>query len=196
MFEIVLHGRQQRRRPTEDQQPDQCQSGEHHGRRQAREHPVSPEFWRASRCAVIDTRHHVVNHRLDGPVGAKAVETVVQIVGKCHSLMSSPQKREAPRVCFATDFPIKDQNDDRKPTQRLYQAQIPLAEAWGGREVASPTASASSLRFVHRAGPNPQYFNTGRGVTADNFASDQFTGFHAKVVPGTNEYYFLIDPPW
>jgi len=34
------------------------------------------------------------------------------------------------------------------------------------------------------AGPNPRYFGPGRGVTYLNFLSDQFTGFHAAVVPG------------
>jgi TnpA family transposase len=67
-----------------------------------------------------------------------------------------------------------------------YQATIPLARAWGGGEVAS----ADGLRFVVpvrtvNAGPNPKYFGVGRGVTYYNFTSDQFTGFHAIVIPGT-----------
>jgi TnpA family transposase len=67
-----------------------------------------------------------------------------------------------------------------------YQATIPLAQTWGGGEVAS----ADGLRFVVpvrtlNAGPNPKYFGVGRGVTYYNFTSDQFTGFHAVVVPGT-----------
>jgi Tn3 transposase DDE domain/Domain of unknown function (DUF4158) len=67
-----------------------------------------------------------------------------------------------------------------------YHAQIPLARAWGGGEVAS----ADGLRFIVpvrtlNAGPNPKYFNAGRGVTYYNFTSDQFIGFHAIVVPGT-----------
>jgi TnpA family transposase len=46
------------------------------------------------------------------------------------------------------------------------------------------------MRFVVpvrtiNAGPNPKYFGTGRGVTYFNFTSDQFTGFHSIVVPGT-----------
>ena len=65
------------------------------------------------------------------------------------------------------------------------QMTIPLAQHWGGGEVAS----ADGLRFVVpvrtlNAGPNPRYFGTGRGVTYYNFTSDQFTGFHAIVVPG------------
>jgi TnpA family transposase len=74
-----------------------------------------------------------------------------------------------------------------------YQAQIPLARAWGGGEVAS----ADGLRFVVpvrtlNAGPNSKYFGTGRGVTYYNFTSDQFTGFHAIVVPGTLRDSLLI----
>ena len=67
-----------------------------------------------------------------------------------------------------------------------HQATIPLAQAWGGGELAS----ADGLRFVVpvrtlNAAPNPKYFGVGRGVTYYNFTSDQFTGFHAVVVPGT-----------
>ncbi|MBD2309539.1 Tn3 family transposase [Chroococcidiopsis sp. FACHB-1243] len=66
------------------------------------------------------------------------------------------------------------------------QAQIPLAQMWGGGEVAS----ADGLRFVVpvrtlNAGPNSKYFGQGRGITYYNFTSDQFTGFHGLVVPGT-----------
>jgi TnpA family transposase len=76
-----------------------------------------------------------------------------------------------------------------------YQARIPLARAWGGGEVAS----ADGLRFVVpvrtlNAGPNPKYFHTGRGVTYYNFTSDQFTGFHAIVVPGTiRDSLFILE---
>lgn len=40
------------------------------------------------------------------------------------------------------------------------------------------------VRSVH-VEPNRRYFGTGRGVTYYNFTSDQFTGFHAIVIPGT-----------
>lgn len=67
-----------------------------------------------------------------------------------------------------------------------YQATIPLARIWGGGEVAS----ADGLRFVTpirtiNSGPNPKYFGFGRGITYYNFTSDQYTGFHGIVVPGT-----------
>ncbi len=66
------------------------------------------------------------------------------------------------------------------------QSHIPLAQTWGGGEVAS----ADGLRFVVpvrtiNAGPNRKYFGKGRGITYYNFTSDQFTGFHGLVVPGT-----------
>lgn len=63
---------------------------------------------------------------------------------------------------------------------------LPLAQSWGSGEVAS----ADGLRFVVpvrtlHAGWNGKYFGTQRGVTYYNFTSDQFTGFHGIVVPGT-----------
>lgn len=66
------------------------------------------------------------------------------------------------------------------------QTQIPLAQAWGGGDVAS----ADGVRFVVpvrtlNAGPNSKYFGRGRGITYYNFTSDQFTGFHGLVIPGT-----------
>ena len=75
------------------------------------------------------------------------------------------------------------------------QSTIPLAQAWGGGEVAS----ADGLRFVVpvrtlNAGPNRKYFNAERGVTYYNFTSDQFTGFHAIVIPGTlRDSMYILD---
>ena len=64
--------------------------------------------------------------------------------------------------------------------------RIPLASFWGGGEVAS----ADGMRFVVpvqtiHAGPNGKYFGRRRGVTYYTFTSDQFTGFHHLVIPGT-----------
>ena len=70
-----------------------------------------------------------------------------------------------------------------------------MQEVWGGGEVAS----ADGLRFVVpvrtiNAGPNPKYFRGGRGVTYYNFTSDQYTGFHAIVIPGTlRDSLFILD---
>lgn len=46
------------------------------------------------------------------------------------------------------------------------------------------------MRFVTpvrtiNAGPNPKYFKSGRGITWYNFISDQYSGFHGIVIPGT-----------
>jgi TnpA family transposase len=66
------------------------------------------------------------------------------------------------------------------------QSRISLAKAWGGGDVAS----ADGIRFVVpvrtiHAGPNPKYFNRGRGLTWYNLLSDQGTGLNAITVPGT-----------
>ncbi len=67
-----------------------------------------------------------------------------------------------------------------------YQSKISLAKIWGGGEVAS----ADGLRFVTplrtiNAGHNPKYFGSKKGITYYNYTSDQFTGFHGIVIPGT-----------
>ena len=77
---------------------------------------------------------------------------------------------------------------------RLVKAQsdIPLTKKWGGGEVAS----ADGLRFAVpvrtlRAAYNSTYFHVERGVTYYNFTSNQFSGFHGIVIPGT-----LHDSPY
>ena len=66
------------------------------------------------------------------------------------------------------------------------QSKLPLANLWGGGEVAS----ADGIRFVVpvrtvHAGPNPKYFGVGRGVTWYNLLSNQFSGLNDITVPGT-----------
>lgn len=51
-------------------------------------------------------------------------------------------------------------------------------------------ASADGMRFIApvrtvHAGPNRKYFGSSRGITWYNFISDQYSGFHGVVVPGT-----------
>jgi len=67
-----------------------------------------------------------------------------------------------------------------------YHMTIPLSKEWGGGEVSS----ADGMRFVTsiktiNSGPNKKYFGSNRGITWYNFISDQFSGFHGIVVPGT-----------
>ena len=66
------------------------------------------------------------------------------------------------------------------------QNRIALARTWGGGDAAS----TDGMRFVVpvrslHAGPNPKYFNRGRGVTWYNLLSDQGSGLNAITVPGT-----------
>lgn len=67
-----------------------------------------------------------------------------------------------------------------------HQSKIPLANLWGGGEVAS----ADGLRFVTpvrnlNSSYNKKYFGSNKGITWYNFISDQYSGFHGIVVPGT-----------
>jgi TnpA family transposase len=66
------------------------------------------------------------------------------------------------------------------------QSRIPIAQTWGGGDVAS----ADGLRFVVpvrtvHGGFNPKYFGPQRGVTWYNLVSNQFSGLNAVTVPGT-----------
>ena len=67
-----------------------------------------------------------------------------------------------------------------------HQSKLPLANLWGGGEVAS----ADGMRFITpvktlNSGLNRKYFASHRGITWYNFMSDQFSGIHAIPVPGT-----------
>ena len=67
-----------------------------------------------------------------------------------------------------------------------HQSIIPFAQILGGGEVAS----ADGMRFVSavktiNSDPNRKYFGSGRGITWYNFVSDQYSGFHGIVIPGT-----------
>ena len=65
-------------------------------------------------------------------------------------------------------------------------SQLNLSQYFGSGDVAS----ADGLRFstpvssIH-SGANPKYFGFGKGITYYNFVSDQFSGFHGMVIPGT-----------
>ena len=76
----------------------------------------------------------------------------------------------------------------RAANARLIEAQadLPLAQLWGGGMVAS----VDGMRFVVPtqtiyAGHNPRYFGRKRGATWLNAINDQVAGIGATVVPGT-----------
>lgn len=67
-----------------------------------------------------------------------------------------------------------------------HQSTLPLARSWGGGEVAS----ADGMRFVTpvrtlNARANKKYFGASKGITWYNFLSNQYSGFHGTVIPGT-----------
>jgi TnpA family transposase len=76
-----------------------------------------------------------------------------------------------------------------------HHATLALAKRWGGGEVAS----VDGLRFMVpvrtlNAGPNPKYFGLSKGITYLNYTSDQFTGFHGLVIPGTlRDSLYILD---
>ena len=75
------------------------------------------------------------------------------------------------------------------------QAQIPIAQAWGGGLLAS----VDGLRFVVpvrtlNAGPSPKYFGYKRGITWLNAVNDQVAGIGQMVVPGTpRDSLYILD---
>ena len=67
-----------------------------------------------------------------------------------------------------------------------YHMNIPLSKIWGGGEVASADGMrlVTSVKTIN-SGSNKKFFGADRGITWYNFISDQFSGFHGIVVPGT-----------
>ena len=76
-----------------------------------------------------------------------------------------------------------------------HQSTLSLVNKWGGGMVAS----ADGMRFVTpvetiSSGYNRKYFGPKRGITWYNFVSDQYSGFHGVVVPGTlRDSMFILD---
>ncbi len=67
-----------------------------------------------------------------------------------------------------------------------YHTPLPLAQAWGGGEMAS----ADGMRFVIpvstiNAAYNPRYFGRQRGSTLYSWMADTYTVFAHKLIPGT-----------
>ncbi len=67
-----------------------------------------------------------------------------------------------------------------------FHTPLPLAQAWGGGEMAS----ADGMRFVIpvstiNAAYNPRYFGRQRGSTLYSWMADTYTVFAHKLIPGT-----------
>ena len=75
------------------------------------------------------------------------------------------------------------------------QADLPLAQLWGGGDVAS----ADGMRFrvpveTLNADYSWKYFGEGKGITYFTFMSDLFTEFHGIVIPGAvREALYILD---
>jgi len=75
------------------------------------------------------------------------------------------------------------------------QADLPLAQLWGGGDVAS----ADGMRFrvpveTLNADYSWKYFGEGKGITYFTFMSDLFTDFHGIVIPGAvREALYILD---
>lgn len=76
-----------------------------------------------------------------------------------------------------------------------FHRNLPLTKKVGSGDIGS----ADGLRFVSAVKtinslPNKKYYGNQRGMTYYNFLTDQFTGFHGIVVPGTlRDSLFLLD---
>ena len=152
------------------------------------------------RTGFVDAFTHVSEH--DARVGDLPVSLCAVLLAEACNIGLEPLVRQGVPALTRGRLTWVQQNYMRAETlthanTRLVDAHaaIPLVRAWGGGEVAS----ADGLRFVTplrtvNAGPNPKYFGSQRGITYYNFTSDQFTGFHGIVVPGTlRDSMFILE---
>ncbi|MCI0579948.1 MAG: Tn3 family transposase [Chloroflexi bacterium] len=75
------------------------------------------------------------------------------------------------------------------------QTRIPLAQRWGGGDVASADGQRFKVPLqTLNAMPSWKYFGEGHGVTFFTFTSDQFTSFYGVVIPGAvREALYILD---
>jgi TnpA family transposase len=147
-----------------------------------------------------DEFHHISERRTQVQDLALSVCAVLTAEA-CNLPLEPVVRNEIPALSYARLAWVQ-QNHIRAETlsrgnARLVreQSRIPLVKSWGGGEVAS----ADGLRFVVpvktlHGGLNRKYFPGQRGVTYYNFVSNQFSGFHGIVIPGTlGESPYLLD---
>jgi hypothetical protein len=75
------------------------------------------------------------------------------------------------------------------------QAEIPLAQQWGGGHVASADGQRFKVPVESlMAAQNYKYFGEERGITYFTFMSDQFSSFFGIVIPGAvREALYILD---
>jgi TnpA family transposase len=75
------------------------------------------------------------------------------------------------------------------------QAEIPLAQQWGGGHVASADGQRFKVPVESlMAAQNYKYFGEERGITYFTFTSDQFSSFFGIVIPGAvREALYILD---
>ncbi len=76
-------------------------------------------------------------------------------------------------------------------------AQIPIAQAWGGRAAGVggwPAVRDTGAQRTINAGPSPKYFGYKRGIAWLNAVNDQVAGIGQMVVPGTpRDSLYILD---
>ena len=75
------------------------------------------------------------------------------------------------------------------------QAEIPVAQKWGGGHVASADGQRFKVPVESlNAAPNRKYFGEEQGITLFTFTSDQFSSFYGRVIPGAvKEALYILD---
>ena len=95
--------------------------------------------------------------------------------------LGSSERTRSPDVLAVDALLLRLDQGEERPAHDLQPALVAL------RDHRAVGLLAQHLR-------NRKYFNADRGVTYYNFTSDQFTGFHAIVIPGTlRDSMYILD---
>jgi hypothetical protein len=143
----------------------------------------------AAKTGFIDafTNDQEPGAKLDGLATSPCAVLVAQA---CNASRWSTRatRRCAKHDCATSPSATCDPNRSRPRTPRIVDvhAKLPLAERWGGGEVAS----IDGLRFVVprrtiHAAYNRRYFDRRRGVTLLGTTADYYAGLHTLVITGT-----------
>lgn len=150
-----------------------------------REKLLQGEEWQTQRIPVC----RALGHPVDGRKGVQ--QLAIQLDETWKAVASRFEKNAEVHICNEGKYPsltisCLEKQEEPPSLLRLNNRIKQLLGRWGGGEVAS----ADGMRFVTpvktiNSGSNRKYFGSGRGITWYNFVSDQYSGFHGIVVPGT-----------